>query len=479
VRLGGEGPEGAGTGIAGCGLLVESIPVHAAFASVQAMADVPATRYVKTSDGVHVAYQVHGDGPLDLVFVPGLVNHLDLMWQDPRAQRFFDGLASFARVILFDKRGTGLSDRDVGEASIEERMEDVTAVMDAVGCEDATLFGYSEGGPMSIVFTATYPRRVRALVLAFTFAKFLQSPDHPSGIPSEDFEGFRQLVELGGWGTGGSIEYFAPGLASHERAVDNIARWERLSGSPSAVSAILRFIEQIDVRPILPSIRVPTLVIQRREDRVMRQGRYLAEHIPGARYVEQDGDCHILWLGDADGLVGEVEEFLTGTRTQTEADRVLATVLFTDIVGSTKQATEIGDRLWRQKLDEYDALVQRQLDRFRGRKVKSTGDGTLAAFDGPARAVRCASAIREAVLSLDLQIRVGLHAGEVEVRGDDLTGIAVHIASRIESSADPSEVLVSSTVKDLVAGSDIRFQNRGEHQLKGVGGSWQLFALEE
>jgi class 3 adenylate cyclase len=437
---------------------------------------VPETQYTKSGD-VHIAFQVLGNGPFDLVFVPGLVNHLDLMWEDPRASRFFSGLASFCRLLLFDKRGTGLSDRDVGKAGIEERMDDVRAVMDAAGSNRAALFGYSEGGPMSILFAATFPDRVKALVLAATFAKFLEAPDYPCGQPASFGEGFSRLAEER-WGTGDSTAYFAPSLREHERAVASIARWERMSGSPSSVLAILDFIEKIDVRSILPSIQIPTLVVQRAGDLTVPrgQGRYLAEHIPNARYVEQAGDAHILWLGDIDALVGEVEEFLTGARSGGDADRVLATVLFTDIVGSTDQARELGDRRWRERLDQYDALVHRQLERFRGRQVNTTGDGTVAAFDGPARAVRCASAIEEAVQGLDLHIRAGIHTGEVELRGDDMTGIAVHTAARVQQVANPSEVLVSSTVKDLVAGSGLEFEDRGDYELKGVPGSWRLFA---
>ncbi len=441
------------------------------------VAIVPETQYTK-SGRVHIAYQVLGDGPFDLVFVPGLVNHLDLMWEDPRASRFFGGLASFSRLILFDKRGTGLSDRDIGRAGIEERMDDVRAVMDAADSGEAALFGYSEGGPMSVLFAATFPDRVKALVLAATFAKFTQTSDYPSGLPASSALAIGGLIEER-WGTGDMTGFFAPGLTGLDRAVASVARWERMSGSPSSVQAILRFIQEIDVRPVLSSVQVPTLVVQRSGDRIVppTQGRYLAEHIPNARYVEQEGDAHILWLGDLDGLLGEVEEFLTGARSGSDADRVLATVLFTDIVGSTDKATELGDRHWRQRLDQYDALVSRQLERFRGRQVNTTGDGTVAQFDGPARAVRCASAIEEAVQGLDLDIRAGVHTGEVEMRGDDMTGIAVHTAARVQALANPGEVLVSSTVKDLVAGSGLDFQDRGEHELKGVPGTWRLFAL--
>jgi class 3 adenylate cyclase len=437
----------------------------------------PATQYAK-SGRIHIAYQVLGDGPFDLVFVPGLVNHLDLMWEDPRATRFFSGLASFARLILFDKRGTGLSDRDVGDAGLEERMDDVRAVMDAVGSQRAALLGYSEGGPMSILFAATFPERVQALILAATFAKFAQSPDYPAGQAADSAQALRTMIE-GRWGTGELVEFFAPSLSGSKRAVASIARWERLSGSPSSVQGVMRFIEEIDVRSVLPSLRVPTLIVQRTRDRLIprAQGKFLADHIPGARLVEQDGDAHILWLGDLEALLGEVQEFLTGARTAADVDRVLATVLFTDIVRSTDKATELGDRRWRQLLDQYDGLVQRQLERFRGRQVKTTGDGTLATFDGPARAVRCASAIEQAVDSLDLHIRAGVHTGEVELRGDDVAGIGVHIAARVQANAGPGEVLVSSTVKDLVVGSGLEFRDRGQHELKGVPGTWRLFAL--
>jgi class 3 adenylate cyclase len=332
---------------------------------------------------------------------------------------------------------------------------------------------------MSILFAATFPERVNALVLAETFAKLVQTPDYPSGVPASFVKTFEGLAEAR-WGTGGMTDYFAPGLSGHDRAVASIARWERMSASPSAALAIVRFAQQVDVRPVLSSIQVPALIIQRSGDRVAprAQGQYLAEHIPNARYVEQEGDAHILWLGDIDGLLGDVEEFLTGARTASDADRVLATILFTDIVGSTNKAAELGDQRWRQRLDQYDALVQRQLERFRGRQINTTGDGTVAAFDGPGRAVRCATAIEEAVQGLDLHIRAGVHTGEVELRGDDMTGIAVHLAARVQALAQPREVLVSSTVKDLVSGSGIEFEDRGEHELKGVPGSWHLFAVE-
>jgi pimeloyl-ACP methyl ester carboxylesterase len=439
----------------------------------------PDTRYVKTADGIHIAYQVVGDGPVDLVFVPGLVNHLDFMWSDRRAARFFDGLAAFSRLILFDKRGSGLSDRDVGAATLEERIEDVRAVMAAVGSDRATLFGYSEGGPMSMVFAATYPERTTGLVLAETFAKYLADADHPEGLDVGTFEAIRRTADTA-WGTGEALQFFAPSLIDVPEALTGMAAWERAAGSPSAVLAILDLVSKVDVREILPSLRVPTLVVQRSRDPVTgpAQGRYLASHIAGAKYFEQDSDSHILWLDDADALVAEVEEFLVGARTPSDIDRVLATILFTDIVGSTDHAARQGDRAWREVLGSHDTLTRSEIDRHRGRLIKSTGDGVLATFDGPGRAIRCGTAIRDAVRTLGIEVRTGIHTGEIEVIGDDIGGIAVHIAARVMAHAAPHDVLVSSSVPPLVAGSGFSFVDRGEHELKGVPGAWRLFAVD-
>jgi class 3 adenylate cyclase len=399
------------------------------------------------------------------------------MWEEPRSADFFGALTSFSRLILFDKRGTGLSDRDVAEDSLDDRMDDVRAVMDAAGSERAALFGYSEGGPMSMLFAATYPERVTALVLFETFARAKPAPDYPWGLPPEVVEDLTRTVEED-WGTGASIKFWLPALAGNPGVRSKIARWERMSGSPSAVLAILPFIWDIDVRPILSSLRVPTLVIHRGQTPLVSigQGRYLAEHIPGARYVEQDDDSHLPWLGDAEGLVAAVEEFLVGAR-PARSDRVLATVMFSDIVGSTEQAARLGDKRWKDLLTTHDAVVRQEIERHRGREIKSLGDGALATFDGPGRAVRCACALRDALRPLGIDIRAGVHTGEIELRGDDVGGIGVHIAARVSSLAGAGEVLASRTVVDLVVGSGIAFQDGGEHELKGVPGQWRLFSV--
>ena len=442
------------------------------------MQDPPRTRYAKTADDVHIAYQVVGDGPRDLVFVPGLVNHLDFMWQDRNANRFFSRLAEFSRLILFDKRGTGLSDRDVGNATLEDRIEDVRTVMEATGSEKAALLGYSEGGPMSILFAATHPDRITALILAESFAKSRASADYPEGGDPADVEEIERLVDED-WGSGACLKYFAPALVDHPKAREAVGAWERMAGSPSAVLATLKMIGEIDLRPLLPSLQVPTLILQRKDDRLALRsgGRYLADHIPNARYVEQEGDAHILWLGDADPFLSEIEEFLTGVRRAPEPDRVLATVLFSDIVGSTDRAAALGDRRWKILLDTYDETVNTEIERFQGRRVKTMGDGTLAIFDGPTRTIRCACGIRETTRDLGLEIRIGVHTGEIVRRGDDIGGIAVHTAARIQALAQPGEVLLSRTVVDLVAGSGLEFEDRGEHDLKGVPGSWRLFSV--
>jgi class 3 adenylate cyclase/pimeloyl-ACP methyl ester carboxylesterase len=440
----------------------------------------PETRYARSGD-LSIAYQVLGDGPLDLVLVPGWVSHLDYAQEYPRVAEFARRLASFSRLICFDKRGTGLSDRIPGVATLEERMDDVRAVLDTIGSRRAALLGVSEGGPMSVLFAATYPERTSALVLYGTMAKFTASADYPLGFPSE-FLG--QLVEamIARWGRPDSpvITFLAPSLAGDERFREFWARFERAAASPGAFAALMRMNAEIDVRHVLPTIRVPTLVLHREGDSAVNvdQGRYIAERIPGAKYVELPGVDHLPMAGDFDAMVDEVEEFLTGVRHAPESDRVLATVLFTDIVGATERAAELGDHAWRALLEEHHAAVRREIARFRGREVKTIGDGFLVTFDGPARAIRCARAAREAVARLGLEMRAGLHTGECERMGDDVGGIAVHIGARVAASAQPGEVLVSSTVKDLVAGSGLRFGERGIRALKGVPGDWRLYAVE-
>src|SRR5947207_1965804 len=425
----------------------------------------PETRYAKNGD-VHIAYQVFGGGPLDLVVVHGFVANIELHWDFPDAARFYTRLGSFCRVICFDKRGTGLSDRDGGIATLEERMDDVRAVMDAAGSERAALFGQSEGGPMSILFAATYPERTRALVLYGAFARSGQRDWSP-----ERFEA--RLAEFDrGWGTSMSrLPLLAPSKLSDEAFSRSWARLERQSASPAAAIAMLRMNKDIDVSHVLPTIRIPTLVLHRTGDATVNvdQGRYLATHLPGAKYVELAGHDHLVFVGDGDRVVDEVQEFLTGSRSsELEIDRVLATVMFTDIVDSTRRAAELGDRQWRALLDRHDDAVRQQLVRFRGQEIKNLGDGFLATFDGPARAVRCAAAISESVRPLGIAVRSGLHTGEIELKRDDVAGIAVHIAARVTAEAEADETVVSSTVRDLVAGSGLRFEDRGIRALKGL-----------
>jgi class 3 adenylate cyclase len=435
---------------------------------------IPETHYAKSGD-VNIAYQVVGDGPLDLVLVSGFVSHLDLDWEEPRMAHFLRRLASFSRLIRFDKRGTGLSDRPGGLPDLETRMDDVRAVMDAVDCERAALLGYSEGGPMCCLFAATYPMRTSALVLYGSYAK-RQDPDDDYPWASTRAERLAHAQELEAtWGVDSDLGSMAPNADAALRAW--WARRSRGAASPGAVRDLILMNSEIDVRPVLPMIQVPALVLHRTGDRDSRpeEGRYLAEHIPGARFVELPGEDHLVLLG-ADQIVDEVEEFLTGTRPAREPDRVLATVLFTDIVASTERVAVLGDRGWRELLAAHHAEVRRQLDRFQGREVDTAGDGFLATFDGPARAVRCGYAIRGAVGELGLEIRAGVHTGEVELADGKVTGIAVHTGARVASLAGPGEVLASSTVKDLVAGSGIAFEDRGEHELKGVG-SWRLYSV--
>jgi pimeloyl-ACP methyl ester carboxylesterase len=429
----------------------------------------PETRYAKSGD-VNIAYQVVGEGPFDLVYVPGWISNVELMWEEPAHARLLQRLASFSRLILFDKRGTGMSDPVSLDRlpTLEQRMDDVRAVMDAVGCERAAIFGSSEGGLMSVLFAATYPDRTRALVTHGIYATRLRRDGYPWAPTPED-----RAAEIAGieaaWGGEMDISNLAPSAddAFKRRAVAYLRR----SASPGAAVALLRMNSQIDVREVLPTIRVPTLVLQRTGDRDVNveEGRWIAERIPGATFVELPGDEHLIWAGDVDRLVDEVEEFLTGSRPAQEPDRVLATVLFTDLVGSTERAAELGDRRWRELLEQHHAIVRRQLERFRGSEVDTAGDGFLATFDGPARAIRCASAIRAGVRALSLEIRAGLHTGECELVQGKVGGIAVHTGARVAGAAGAGEILVSGTVRDLVAGSGIRFEDRGEQELKGVG----------
>lgn len=435
------------------------------------------TRYAKSGD-VHVAYQVAGDGPIDVVLVPGFVSHLETIWEPP-LDAFVERLASFSRLILFDKRGTGMSDPTVGVATLEERMDDVRAVMDAAGSEQAALFGVSEGGPMSLLFAATYPERTRALVLYGAIPRWLRAPNYPPGLPEAAHERVVDVLEAG-WGTGVGLEGFAPSRADDEGFRAGWARLERLGASPGAMQRIMEMMKDIDVRHVLPTVSVPTLVLHRRDERVVpvEAARYIAERIEGARLIELPGEDHIPFV-DPDQILDPVEEFLTGQRPEPRVDRALATVLFTDIVGSTERTAEVGDRRWRELLDAHDRAIRAELDRHRGREVNTTGDGFLATFDGPARAIRCAAAIREAARRVGLEVRAGLHTGELEVRNGDVTGIAVDIGARVAGLAEPGEVLVSRTVTDLVAGSGLAFADRGEHELKGVPGHWGLYAVED
>jgi class 3 adenylate cyclase/alpha-beta hydrolase superfamily lysophospholipase len=434
------------------------------------------TQYAKSGD-VHIAYQITGTGPIDLVWVPGFVTHLELAWDAPATVHMIERLGSFARLIRFDKRGTGMSDR-VAVATLEERMDDVRAVMDAAGSARAALFGMSEGGPMSLLFAATYPERTTALVLYAAFAKRLWSPDYPIGVSGLDRRAYVDLIERQ-WAGEADLSIVAPSLAHDPKFKERFTMLRRMSASPGAAVALARMTTEIDVRPILSAIHVPTLILHRVPDRdvAVENGRYLATHIAGARYKEfPDGD-HWLTTGDTGVLLDDIEEFLTGVRRGPDVDRVLTTILFTDIVGSTEHAAKLGDHRWRELHAAHHALVRRELDRFRGREVDTAGDGFLAMFDGPARAIRCAVAIRDVVTQLGIDVRAGLHTGEVEVSHDGVTGLAVHIGARVMSMAGPGEVLVSSTVKDLVAGAGIDFEDRGTHALRGAPGEWRLFMV--
>lgn len=438
---------------------------------------VPETKYA-ISGGVNIAYHVVGTGP-DLVFAPGWVSHIEYAWEEPSFAPFLQRIASFARLIFLDRRGTGLSDPVDNLPTLEERMDDLRAVMDAAGSERAFLFGISESGPMCSLFAATYPARTTGLLLCNTFARNVYAEDHPWALGPEELQFLQDLVDTQ-WGAGLTPSIFAPSRANDEAFVQSWARFERRAVSKGAMRKIIAMIKDTDVRHVLPSIRVPTLVVHRTGDQATRieGARYLAAHIPGARLVEVDGVDHFPWVGDTDPILDEVEEFVTGVRRGADVDRILATVLFTDIVESTRHLTALGDRRWRELMDQFYGMLRADLARFRGREVDTTGDGLFATFDGPARAIRCACAIRQAVGALGITIRAGLHTGECEVVGDKVTGIAVHMGARVCAAATDNEVLVSSTVKDLVAGSGVRFTDRGVHELKGIPDTWRLYAAE-
>jgi pimeloyl-ACP methyl ester carboxylesterase len=437
-----------------------------------------AVRYAKSGD-IHIAYATVGEAPLDLIFVAGMITNLEALWDIPEFRHFSERLASFSRLILFDKRGTGLSDR-VRIGTLEERMDDVRAVLDATGSHSAALMGISEGGPMSMLFAATYPARTDALVLCGAEVKEETTEDWPWGAwTREEFEEYAQLDEIAArWGQGIWLDYIMPSRAGDERLRRLFGRLQMQSGSPADGLAFSRMAFEIDVRHVVPSIKVPTLIIHRTDDGVCRveNARWLARHIEAARYVELPGIDHIPWGDDEEIILAEIREFLTGVREPAEPERVLTTILFTDIVRSTERARELGDRRWRDLLDEHHSRVRRELGRFRGREVDTAGDGFLATFDGPARALRAGKAIVHSVHELGLEVRAGLHTGEVELAGEAVRGIAVHTGARVAAEANAGEVLVSQTVKDLVAGSGIKLADRGVHYLKGIPGEWRLYS---
>jgi class 3 adenylate cyclase len=434
--------------------------------------------YAKSGD-LNIAYIVEGEGETDLVWVPPWISQVEYLWSEPMLEAVMGRLTQFARVITFDRRGSGLSDPFFGAPTLEEQMDDVLAVLDAAGSERSAIVGTLEGGPMAALFAATYPERVEALILYATFARAIWAPDYDWAWRVDEREArMAELVDH--WGEGLVVGAVAPSRMEDPDFREWAGRMERLSASPGSIRRIFDLIGRFDVRDVLPSIRVPTLLLHRRGDGFIKieHSRYMASRIPGAKLVELEGDENMFAMGDSEAILGEIEEFLTGTRPEREPDRMLATVMFTDIVESTRRAADMGDRGWRFLLERHDALFRRALERHRGREVKRTGDGFLATFDGPARAIRCAASLAHAMGSLGLEVRAGLHTGELEVMNGDLGGLAVHIAARVMERAGPCEVLVSSTVKDLVVGSELAFEDRGSHELRGVPGEWRLFAVE-
>jgi class 3 adenylate cyclase len=442
--------------------------------------EAPATHYVREGD-LALAYQVLGDGPIDLFFVTGGQFPIDLVWEQPRTARFLQRLASFSRLVVFDARAWGASrttSRPV--PTLEEWADDVRAVMDAVGMKRVALVGWFAGAMFSTYFAAAHPGRVSRLVLFEGTARVLRGTDYPVGMTPDALEVGSRVYEEG-YGTGDDLSYMAPSLAGDDQFRRWWARCERLANGPAGAGLYWRELAARDLRSVLSSLNVPTLVMHRAGDRFVRvgHGRYLADHIADSTYVELDGEDHLFCAGEIDRPLDEIETFLTGVTGSGETDRVLASVLFTDIVASTDTAVALGDRRWREMLDDHDHLALAQVDRFRGRVIKTTGDGVLATFDGPARAIRCACALRDAARGIGVEVRAGIHTGEVERRDKDIGGVAVHIAARVQATALPNEVIVSRTVSDLVAGSGIAFSDRGEHRLKGIPGEWRLLAVED
>ncbi|HEY6781420.1 MAG TPA: adenylate/guanylate cyclase domain-containing protein [Thermoleophilaceae bacterium] len=435
-------------------------------------------RYAESSDGMHIAYIVEGEGPLDLVWVPPWISQVEYLWTEPTLRAALDQMTAFARVITFDRRGAGLSDPLLRVPTLEEQMDDVLAVMDAAGSERAAVAASIEAGPMAAMFAATHPERTGALVLSGTFARSTWAEDYPFAWTREERRA-QGIETLAHWGEGRTVMRVAPSRVGDPAFREWAGRLERLAASPATARRIFELQEGVDVRDVLPSIRVPTLVLNRRGDTAVNpdHSRYLAEHIAGARHVELEGADNMFSVGDPGEVVGEIQEFLTGSRPEREPDRMLATVLFTDIVDSTRRAATVGDRVWRETLERHDDLMRRAIERHRGREIKHTGDGFLATFDGPARGIRCAASVAEAMGSLGIEVRAGLHTGECEVMDGDLGGLAVHIAARVMDAAGAGEVLVSSTVKDLVVGSELDFHDRGPRELRGVPGEWRLFSV--
>lgn len=442
---------------------------------------LPQTQYAKSPGGL-IAYQVLGDGPRDLVYLSGSTSHVDVRWESPLFARFLERLASFSRLIMFDRRGTGVSDPiELGTLPTwEEWSEDLRVVMDAANSDRAAVFGVLDASLMAMLFAASHPDRTTALVLGNATARAVAAEDYPEGVSQDVVDALLQMIETS-WGTEEYAVLTSPSIASDAKARAWFAKYMRASASPRMTAAQWRSAASQDVRAILPTIRVPTLVLHSSGFQLipLEQGRYLADHIPGARFVEVEGADSSFAFGNADAVTDAIEEFLTGVRRQPDPDRVLATVLFTDLVESTRRAADLGDRHWSRLLDRHDELARSEIESSRGRIWKTTGDGLLATFDAPGRAIHCALRIDEAIKGLDLKMRAGLHSGEVELRGNDVGGIAVNIAARVSTLAKEGEVLVSSTVKDLVAGSGIEFDDRGAHALKGVPGEWRVFAVVE